>query len=315
MPILDFKEIAPANASDGTQEQFELFAREFLELMRYRTVTPPDRGPDGGRDLIVEEVRSGPGGETRLRWLVSCKHFAHTGRSVGLSDEESIRDRVEAKKCQGFLAFYSSVASSGLAARLEELKQNGFEVQRFDRETIEAQLLRLREGIALAKRYFPVSMSDFIRENPPVADILVEAEDILCDYCGKNLLVPGQTTMSIIAFGENYPDVESDVENRPFRERVEFVYFSCKGNCDLKLERKYGKPHLITTWAELGDLCNPTWHLRYVLAWLDQMRSGVDYEQKAFEKEKKMLAATFLRVARSLTTEEREIVKRSLGMV
>lgn len=81
MPILDFKEI-PSSSSGAARDQFELFAREFLDLVGFKIVTGPDRGADAGRDLIVEEIRAGVVGETRVRWLVSCKHKAHSGGSV-----------------------------------------------------------------------------------------------------------------------------------------------------------------------------------------------------------------------------------------
>ena len=79
MPILDFKEIASSSGGQD-RDQFELFAREFLEHLNFRIIEGPDRGPDAGRDLIVEETRTGVGGVTRVRWLVSCKHNAHFWR-------------------------------------------------------------------------------------------------------------------------------------------------------------------------------------------------------------------------------------------
>ena len=48
--ILDFKEIPPANGSDGDQDKFELFAREYIEAIGLEIVSGPDRGQDGGRD-------------------------------------------------------------------------------------------------------------------------------------------------------------------------------------------------------------------------------------------------------------------------
>src|SRR5579875_2327365 len=91
-------------------------------FLGYEVVTGPDRGADGGRDIVVEEVRTGLSGETRIRWLVSCKHFAHSGRAVGLSDETDISDRVRSKRCHGFLGFCSRPASSGLASKLDGLQ-------------------------------------------------------------------------------------------------------------------------------------------------------------------------------------------------
>src|SRR3954470_4102261 len=95
MAGLDFKDIPQANVAIGEQDTFELFAREFLELRGYQVLSGPDRGIDRGRDLIVRETRVGVGGETHVLWLVSCKHKAHSGQSVGLPDEHDIVDRVK----------------------------------------------------------------------------------------------------------------------------------------------------------------------------------------------------------------------------
>src|SRR5437867_920193 len=132
MPRIDFKEIPP------DLDTFEMFAREFLELTGYRIVSGPDRGADQGRDLIAEETRTGVGGKTTVRWLVSCKHMAHSGRAVGVDDELNISDRVRAHRCQGFIGFYSTLASAGLTQRLEALQREtqGFEFIIFYREII-----------------------------------------------------------------------------------------------------------------------------------------------------------------------------------
>ena len=47
--MIDFKEI-PA---DG--EVWEMFARDFLAETGFQIETPPDRGADGGKDLLVTE--------------------------------------------------------------------------------------------------------------------------------------------------------------------------------------------------------------------------------------------------------------------
>jgi hypothetical protein len=63
MSFINFKEISSAKDATGEQEEFELFARAFLERLGYKTVANPGRGNDGGKDLIVEEHRTGPGGQ------------------------------------------------------------------------------------------------------------------------------------------------------------------------------------------------------------------------------------------------------------
>ena len=85
--ILDFTEIPQANKGGGLQDTFELFTRDFLQLLGYRIIESPDRGADGKRDLIVDEILSGINSEVTLRWLVSCKHYASSGSSVSDSDE------------------------------------------------------------------------------------------------------------------------------------------------------------------------------------------------------------------------------------
>lgn len=171
MPRIDFKEIAQANISTGEQDSFELFARDILEYLGYHVITGPDRGNDGGKDLIVLETRTGVGGETHVPWLVSCKHNAHSGESVGVTEEQDILDRVKAHQCAGFIGFYSTLPSSSLTRKLEGLKKSSpqFEYQIFDKERIERVLLSNAAGQAIAERYFPLSFMSWRKENFDIA--------------------------------------------------------------------------------------------------------------------------------------------------
>mgnify|MGYP002625041010 CR=1 FL=1 len=61
--------------------------------MGYNIVEDPSRGVDGGKDLIVEETITHKDGSTQIiKWLVSCKHYAHSGTSVGDTDELNVKD-------------------------------------------------------------------------------------------------------------------------------------------------------------------------------------------------------------------------------
>ncbi len=171
MAIIDFKEIHPANSSKtGEQDDFEFFSRDFLDFLGYKVISEPNRGQDGGLDILVEEMRIGISNNTKIRWLVSCKHYAHSnsgkGKSVGIDDEINIIDRVEAYNCHGFIGFYSTIASSGLSDKLSSFignKRIG-EYQIFDRRKIESCLLNKNKGIIIAKRYFPNSMQKWKSE-------------------------------------------------------------------------------------------------------------------------------------------------------
>jgi hypothetical protein len=189
MSAIDFKEIPEANLGGGVQDTFELFARDFLSYLGYKIEEDPSRGADGGKDVLVIERRMGVGGETTIRWLVSCKHKAHSGASVNSQDEANIRDRVESNHCNGFIGFYSTLASSGLSDALKGLSGKS-EVQVFDREKIESYLLKSQEGLHLAKRYFPKSTTVWIGENPKPAKVFSSHTALNCKHCNKNLLEP-----------------------------------------------------------------------------------------------------------------------------
>lgn len=163
MSALNFKEIPQANLSNGEQDEFELFARDFFAYLGYKIISEPDRGQDGGKDILIQESRIGIGGETKLLWLVSCKHFAHSNsgksKAVGVDDEINVSDRIKSNRCDGFIGFYSTIASSGLTQKLERLSENDRkEFKIFHRGNIEEILFKVPEGLQIARRYFSKSM-------------------------------------------------------------------------------------------------------------------------------------------------------------
>lgn len=161
--IIDFKEIPPANKGNGEQDRFEQFACDFLETVGFKIIRRPDRGPDGKKDLIVSDIRTGVGGETTINWLVSCKHNAHTGKAVKDTDEQDIYDRVIKHQCKGFIGFYSTLPASTLSDKLYALRDK-IESITFDSTTIERELLLNNQKERILASYFPNS-HDKYRQN------------------------------------------------------------------------------------------------------------------------------------------------------
>ncbi len=165
--ILDFKEIPAGNKEGASQGDFEHFASEFLQWLDYEIVSHPGLGPDGGQDLIVEKFRKGDTRAKKVRFLVSCKHYAHhkqgAGKSVGPADDPNITDRVAKHKCSGFIGFYSTSASKDLLTQLDG--NDGYDHEIFDSRTIERLLMeRLqKENYSMLYRYFPISGVAFIK--------------------------------------------------------------------------------------------------------------------------------------------------------
>lgn len=166
MPFLDFKEIPQANLANGKQDTFELFSRDFLKNFGYEIISEPNRGRDGGKDLIVQETRIGIGGKTYIKWLVSCKHKAHSGQSVTAEDETRISDRLKAHGCNGFIGFYSTLPNSSLTDVLEGFKRSdtSFEFQIFDNGKIESELLENPIFLRIFARYFPSSFEEWTKK-------------------------------------------------------------------------------------------------------------------------------------------------------
>lgn len=297
MPALDFTEIAAATAGLG-RDKFELFARDVLKFLGYEVLEGPDRGADGGRDLIVEERRTGVGGETRVRWLVSCKHKAHSGASVNPGDELDIQDRLNAHQCDGFLGFYSTVPSTGLSGKLSGARGK-FEHQIFDPENIEHVVLGSVEGVRLAKRYFPKSMVAWQASSRKPAKIFSEPMELRCDHCEKNLLEP--EPHGIISFWHPYAD-----DDLFCSDRTEQIYFSCKGNCDRSLRDVFRPQKMVDGWRDISDLAIPTIYLQCVMSILNKLHGKHQYSAQAFEKMKDLLVGLFPLICRHLSEDDVE---------
>lgn len=296
--LLNFKEIPQANKTNGLQDTFELFARDFLEGMGYNVLQSPHRGADFGKDLLVKEIRTGIGGLTHKKWLVSCKHYATSGKSVTQDDEPDILDRVNVHECDGFIGFYSTLPSSSLSNKLEKLK-NKIETQIYDREKIEKRLLESIDGNKLSERYFPISYTNFKRENPSLPKLYSDQSSIHCDNCGKDLL-NSKTPISGI-FVEL---VDSDNLSH-----TKDVYFSCKGNCDSILRSKNQKKNLYDKgWDELNDLKIPQIFFQKINFIMNRMRDGQIYDKAAFKRFQYMFINCLPHISRELTQKEKQRV-------
>jgi hypothetical protein len=291
--MIDFSEIP----HDG--DDWALFARDFLEEMGFYIETGPDRGPDGGKDMLVTEEVVGKLHRYRFRWLVSCKHFAHSGKAVSENEHErNILERVEAFSADGFIGVYSTVPSSGLNTRLKQLKETGKirDYQLFDGRRIDNQLVT--KGFSkITSRYFPESH----KSTRPLHNVFDEYVALTCDECGKDLLEA--------LYDDNFQAVVAEVQKYEDDGQCHVldVYFACKGTCDKALEQicwqKYRTP---TGWEDLTDLAKPNEYLRWVLATMNQLADGRHmYSQQTMKKERQLIMALAQKVFREVTEKER----------
>ena len=302
--LIDFKEIPQANSGNGDQDTFELFARDFFEVLGYVIIQHPDRGADGKKDLIIQESRVGLSGTSHIKWLVSCKHYVFSGKSVSDIDEPNILERVTVHKCDGFIGFYSTLPSTSLGKNFEGLKSK-IDIQSFDKEYIEKILLETPQGLKIVSRYFPKSFSNYTRENPKPSKIFADELSINCEYCKRNLLEDKSGILVLLRRPTDYSLAE-------YKESPTIDgYFSCKGRCDQILKNKYFQGEmLIDEWSDISDYLSPTGYINKLMAWLNSFQSeGLQIEKKAFDKVKKLFLNTYPYISREQTTEEKENVK------
>jgi len=305
--ILDFKDIPQANLANGLQDTFELFARDFLETIGYVIIQHPDRGADGKKDLIVKEIRTGLSGSTSITWLVSCKHYAHSGKSIPDRDEPNILERLLQHKCDGFMGFYSTLPSSSLGGLLEGIKKS-VHITTFDREKIESSLLKSQDGLKLASRYFAKSFASYLQENPKPAKIFDNESTIHCEYCNKDLLAEKEGIFVLLR-----ESIDEDGGEYSFGAYLN-AYFSCKGECDYVLKSRYLlKNTLVDRWIDISKFTSPVGYITRQMSWLNSFqKEKTEISDEAFEKLKKLFISTFPHISREPTTDEKAYIKGML---
>lgn len=297
MPILDFKNIPRANGSESP-DTFELFARDFFSFLGYTILENPSRGADGGKDLIIQEVRTGISGNSYIKWLVSCKHYAHSEKSISPTDEINISDRIQQHKCDGFIGFYSTLASSGLMDRLTSLQSN-FLCQVFDSSMIEGKLIGNLEGELLAKRYFQKSISSYLINNPRPVQLFDEIPTLHCEVCKKELINNELVRKSIIVFYYEYI-------SEPFHKSYVKITTCCKGKCDRILSEQVD---FLSGWEDLSDLKSPLIYLRHIISFINELNSPhTSYSKEALESLKTIFIRLFPFVCRELSYHDKELI-------
>jgi Restriction endonuclease len=161
---MDFKELA----ADG--QAFEQLVRELL-FSRGLHVQWSGRGPDGGRDLLCKETLSGVFAPQTRTWLVQCKHKAHSGDSVGISDLDDIVGSCIQHGATGYLLACSTQPSSTVVNRLDGISNNPnppITAIYWDAVMLERLLSSPRDW-AIAQRFMPLSCGEwhvYATENP-----------------------------------------------------------------------------------------------------------------------------------------------------
>ncbi|NIO70829.1 MAG: hypothetical protein GTN71_17795 [Anaerolineae bacterium] len=114
MPI-DFTQIESG-------EEFELLCEDLLQAMGFSIEAKPARGPDLGKDIIaIQTVTDRAGFSETHRYLVECKHYATSGKSVQERDIGSPVARMGTHQCDRYILITSTVPSEKVRAQLASI--------------------------------------------------------------------------------------------------------------------------------------------------------------------------------------------------
>jgi len=109
-----------------TGEDFELLCEDLLRAMGFTIAQSPARGPDAGIDLIVTEpVRDTMGLAQERTWVVQCKHYAGSGKSVYFTDIANYREAMDQAKVRHYLLITTTLPSQGLQDKFRAVTETG----------------------------------------------------------------------------------------------------------------------------------------------------------------------------------------------
>lgn len=309
MSIIDFKEIPQAhgNGESGLTDTFELFAEQFFHNLGFKIIKSPSRGADNGKDLIIEETIKGvlDESESKILWMVSCKHKAHSGNSVKPDDETNLIEKITSHNCQGFIGFYSTIPSTGLDTIISGLSNRGIKTKVLNAQKIEESLLKDKTGIKLIERFFPISFGKWSSENPTKAKIFKDGEfQLKCMVCDEDLVIENKVQGNFY-----YLKRSTDLNT------IVGFKWSCFGECDRRLTNKIHANGLIEFMDHAESKATAGTFILFVLDTIrDMQNESSKLTNEAFLELRYFLCAIYPYIARNMTSREMEVLDMELMM-
>lgn len=144
--------------SDVPGEGLEALVRHLGEVLGL-SVEWGGRGADDGKDLIFTKTQAGLFGEEKFRWLVQCKDYSSSGRSVSESDVGAVLEKIHQHKANGYLLVTTTAVSTGLKKMLDALDvRNNGPTRTCVWDGAELRKLLTQKAASLLEIYFPISV-------------------------------------------------------------------------------------------------------------------------------------------------------------
>lgn len=144
------------------------------------SILPSGRGSDQGRDMIVTTVVNDGIHIRQFKWVVQCKHYAKSGKSVQPGDLQSngaLPDVVTCHQSNGYLLVCSTVPSTNLQNLFEHLTEqnnNPYYFIVWDEARVCEELNR---HLDVMKQFFPEYYRRYYQKPIEIEDIMKWAEE------------------------------------------------------------------------------------------------------------------------------------------
>ena len=104
-------------------EDFELLCEDLLQAMGFAIEAKVARGPDLGKDVIALRTLPDPAGFSEThRYLVECKHYAKSNKSVREGDIGRTVARMGTHNCDRYILATSTVPSEKVRTQLANIQ-------------------------------------------------------------------------------------------------------------------------------------------------------------------------------------------------
>ncbi|MCI0665850.1 MAG: restriction endonuclease [Acidobacteria bacterium] len=212
--------------SQINSEDLEFLAADLLRCQGFTIESPPSRGPDQGRDIIaVRYVTDDMGVHSAERYLVQCKHFFTSGKSVRESDIGNFEAKMKQHNANRYLLITTSTVSETVKNQFQAVSEDGTSPRRATFWAKSDLIERLQNNSDLYKRYFQSWQAE--------ADEAVNYlhEHFFPEHRGAFLWCPGITAI----FGnDGYKDERTQSEIQSLRSelikrRLEELAFAIDG--------------------------------------------------------------------------------------
>ncbi|MCT8467813.1 restriction endonuclease [Chromohalobacter canadensis] len=307
--LFDFKEISQGNVADGNQDHFELFAQDLLKAKGFYVERSVTRGRDGKKDMIVSEVMKGAVGEKKVFALVSCKHNAHSGKSVNDVIFDNVNSVLQQYDCEVFIGFYSTVVSSGVEEELQRHKDSrasslkGYHI--VDRSVIVEWLVETAETLNVFKRHMPVSYRRYISSDS-FSGVYSEVPTAACHYCGVDVFDGFDGNVHTIR-EVKYQGFSDCVEVNKIRD----VYFTCSEHADIRkcdYSQNFQGSCIVHDKSKVLSCVSPLGYIKKLMDDVRLIRSGYySFDDDSFRKWSNLQRALFYFVSRSVESPSKNL--------